>query len=132
MTYARIFDHTFEGDESILPALHNIAEGRADSCVWIVAQHPNDGDTVYEVIEVCREEIDGVLCWRYGRGGGGHALRTSYESQDIPAAAVTLAVLLGHRCGKRDAWLFRQPMPFEREPFMFRRKDAAVVDGSAL
>jgi len=115
----RIFDAGYCGSDSYLPGLRAIEEGRADSCTWAVAQHHTDGDEVFDVVTIAREEVDGVLCWRIGKGGGSYALRSSGESQDLTSAAIELADRLGHLCGKRGGWAFRQPMPFEREPWRF-------------
>ena len=121
----RIFDHTFCGSDSYLHGLRAIEEGRADSCTWAIAQHHTDGDKVFDVVTIAQEEVNGVLCWRVGIGAGSYALRSSGESQDLTSAAVVLADRIGRLCGKHGAWVFRQPMPYEREPFRFERAPAA-------
>jgi len=121
----RIFDHTFCGSDSYLHGLRAIEEGRADSCTWAIALHPNDGDKVFDVVTIARAEVEGVLCWRIGIGAGSYALRASGESQDLTSAAIELADRLSYQCGKHGGWAFRQPMPYEREPFRFERAPAA-------
>jgi len=117
----RIFDSGFCGSDSYLVGLRAIEEGRVDTCTWVVAQHPNDGSRVFDTVTIARDEVNGVLCWRIGVGAGSYALRASSESQDTLDAAIELADRLGHLCGKTGGWVFRQPMPYEREPWRFER-----------
>jgi len=123
--WRRIFDHTFCGSDSYLHGLRAIEEGRADSCTWAVAQHETQGDQVFDALTIARDTVNGVLCWRIGIGAGSHALRSSGESQDLTSAAIALADRLSYLCGKHGAMVFRQPMPYEREPFRFERAPAA-------
>lgn len=86
---------------AVAQAVRNLIDGTSEKETFIIAQHPNDGNEIYETVAIGWGEVDGVTVLRYcGERGepmsaGSSSVIGSGENYDSLDLVAVLANYLG-------------------------------------